>query len=179
MDDVAELTELTIPVFSQIGSTLLEIAHGIDVLPENDPHLHEAEAAIATLASAAVPGKYLVDILPFREYPLSILVSAETHDDTSSTRSFVVSWSRVQEKCRSLETAGIRSNRHALECHGRFYGKLPAICTPVVSTHPGQAEGTAKASYSSYALQNIDPSRDKGYQETVIKSNAGVIYLGK
>ena len=74
MDDVAELT---IPVFSQIGSTLLEIAYGIDVLPENDPHLHKAEAAIATLTSAAVPGKYLVDSLPFRQCPLSILVSAE------------------------------------------------------------------------------------------------------
>ena len=72
MDDIAKLT---IPVFSQIGSTLLEIAYGIDILPENDPFLHKAEEAMATLTSAAVPGKYLVDILPFRRSPLFVLVS--------------------------------------------------------------------------------------------------------
>lgn len=70
-------TEITSLDFSQLSSTLLDVAYGIDVLPENDPYIHKAEEAITTLKFAAVPGKFLVDSFPFRTRLLFVLVSVE------------------------------------------------------------------------------------------------------
>lgn len=44
----------------------MSIAYGIDILPEDDPYVVNAEKAIATVAQAAIPGRYLVDTFPFR-----------------------------------------------------------------------------------------------------------------
>ncbi|KAJ7251366.1 cytochrome P450 [Mycena rebaudengoi] len=46
----------------------MSIAYGIDTLPSNDPYMETAEAAIAALTQAAVPGRYLVDVIPILKY---------------------------------------------------------------------------------------------------------------
>ncbi|KAK0486576.1 cytochrome P450 [Armillaria novae-zelandiae] len=50
------------------GSTILSIAYGLEVLPENDPYIFAAEAGLCSLAKAAVPGAFLVDSVPLLKY---------------------------------------------------------------------------------------------------------------
>ncbi len=41
------------------------MTYGVDVKPEHDPHIERAEKALVTLEAAAIPGNFLVDLLPF------------------------------------------------------------------------------------------------------------------
>ncbi|KAG7440108.1 cytochrome P450 [Guyanagaster necrorhizus] len=50
------------------GSTILSIAYGLEVRPENDPYVLAAEAGLCSLAKAAVPGAFLVDSIPLLKY---------------------------------------------------------------------------------------------------------------
>ncbi|KAJ7251370.1 cytochrome P450 [Mycena rebaudengoi] len=50
------------------GALIMSIAYGIETLPSNDPYMETAEAAIDALAQAAVPGRYLVDVIPVLKY---------------------------------------------------------------------------------------------------------------
>ncbi|XP_006463801.1 hypothetical protein AGABI2DRAFT_208721 [Agaricus bisporus var. bisporus H97] len=46
------------------GGLLIQLAYGMDTMPANDPWIQLAEQAMLASASAAVPGKWLVDIFP-------------------------------------------------------------------------------------------------------------------
>ncbi|KAJ7262470.1 cytochrome P450 [Mycena rebaudengoi] len=50
------------------GALIMSIAYGIDSLPSNDPYMETAEAAIDALMQAAVPGRYLVDMIPILKH---------------------------------------------------------------------------------------------------------------
>ncbi|KAJ7247322.1 cytochrome P450 [Mycena rebaudengoi] len=50
------------------GALILSAGYGLEVLPENDPHINRAVNAIRTLSDATAPGKYLVDSLPILKY---------------------------------------------------------------------------------------------------------------
>ncbi|KAJ7251381.1 cytochrome P450 [Mycena rebaudengoi] len=50
------------------GALIMSIAYGIDTLPFNDPYMKTAEAAIDAIMQAAVPGRYLVDMIPVLKY---------------------------------------------------------------------------------------------------------------
>ncbi|KAJ7251368.1 cytochrome P450 [Mycena rebaudengoi] len=50
------------------GALIMSIAYGIDTLPFNDPYMETAEAAVDAMAQAAVPGRYLVDMIPVLKY---------------------------------------------------------------------------------------------------------------
>ena len=58
----------------ELASVVMDIAYGIEVLEEGDPYVEVAGIAVAQLAEAVVPGKYLVDSLPICE---SIIVQFE------------------------------------------------------------------------------------------------------
>lgn len=51
-----------------IGGTLISLAYGMDTKPVNDPWIYLAEQAMLASAAAAVPGKYIVDVLPWLKY---------------------------------------------------------------------------------------------------------------
>lgn len=46
----------------------MDIAYGIEVLPEGDPYIKTAEAGMSSVAIAGAPGAFLVDTLPFLRY---------------------------------------------------------------------------------------------------------------
>ncbi|KAJ7251305.1 cytochrome P450 [Mycena rebaudengoi] len=50
------------------GALIMSIAYGIDTLPCNDPYMKTAEAVIDAVAQAAIPGRYLVDMIPILKY---------------------------------------------------------------------------------------------------------------
>ncbi|KZP19018.1 cytochrome P450 [Athelia psychrophila] len=52
----------------QIGSGILDIAYGIKTLPQNDPLIDMVEDTISTTLQAMVPGRFLVDTLPWLKY---------------------------------------------------------------------------------------------------------------
>jgi hypothetical protein len=50
------------------GETIMSIAYGLDVLPRDDPYIKTAEQGVRPLMVAAIPGAFLVDLLPFLKY---------------------------------------------------------------------------------------------------------------
>jgi cytochrome P450 len=50
------------------GQTIMAIAYGADVQPKDDPFLRIGEVANDIVAKTTVPGSYLVDTFPLREY---------------------------------------------------------------------------------------------------------------
>ncbi|KAK7046397.1 cytochrome P450 [Favolaschia claudopus] len=47
---------------------IMAVAYGIDVLPSEDPYVSLAYEAVETLSYAGVPGRFIVDSLPFLKY---------------------------------------------------------------------------------------------------------------
>ncbi|KAF9445086.1 cytochrome P450 [Macrolepiota fuliginosa MF-IS2] len=50
------------------GETVLSVAYGIDIKPKEDPYIQTAEQGVHPLVAAAVPGAFLVDMLPWLKY---------------------------------------------------------------------------------------------------------------
>jgi len=50
------------------GAIVLSITYGIDVKSVDDPFLNESVEAAHATATAIVPGKFLVDIVPMRAH---------------------------------------------------------------------------------------------------------------
>ncbi|KAF8960408.1 cytochrome P450 [Flammula alnicola] len=50
------------------GETIISVAYGLDVKDQDDPYIKTAEAGVHPLLAAAVPGAFLVDMLPFLKY---------------------------------------------------------------------------------------------------------------
>ncbi|KAF8210955.1 cytochrome P450 [Mycena galopus ATCC 62051] len=50
------------------GNTIMSVAYGINVLPQDDPFIAMAGAAIHTAVDASVPGRFLVNIVPALKY---------------------------------------------------------------------------------------------------------------
>lgn len=46
----------------------MSIAYGIQVKPVDDPYIEAAEKGVHGLVTAAVPGRFLVDMLPILKY---------------------------------------------------------------------------------------------------------------
>lgn len=47
-----------------VGGLILQLAYGIDVLPENDPYVRIAERYMEPATRAIIPGSYVVDNIP-------------------------------------------------------------------------------------------------------------------
>ncbi|EKM82076.1 hypothetical protein AGABI1DRAFT_105435 [Agaricus bisporus var. burnettii JB137-S8] len=50
------------------GETIISIAYGLDIKPKDDPYIQTAERGVHPVAAAAVPGAFLVDMLPILKY---------------------------------------------------------------------------------------------------------------
>lgn len=50
------------------GETILSVAYGLDIKPKDDPYIQTAERGVHPLVAAAVPGAFLVDMLPILKY---------------------------------------------------------------------------------------------------------------
>jgi hypothetical protein len=46
------------------GSTILDIAYGLDIRTSDDPYLKRAEECLKIIDQAGNPGSFLVDIIP-------------------------------------------------------------------------------------------------------------------
>ena len=46
------------------GSTILDIAYGLDIRTSDDPYLKRAEECLKIIDQAGNPGSFLVDIVP-------------------------------------------------------------------------------------------------------------------
>ena len=50
------------------GETIMSITYGLDVQYNDDPYIMAAERGVRSLWIAAIPGAFLVDMLPFLKY---------------------------------------------------------------------------------------------------------------
>ena len=50
------------------GESIMSIAYGLEVQHDDDPYIRTAEEGVHPLHTAAVPGAFLVDALPFLKY---------------------------------------------------------------------------------------------------------------
>ncbi|KAJ6503088.1 cytochrome P450 [Mycena vulgaris] len=46
------------------GGIMMTMAYGLDILPHNDPYINLAHMTLRVLSHAAVPGRFLVDVIP-------------------------------------------------------------------------------------------------------------------
>lgn len=46
----------------------LSLAYGLDIREDNDPYLNLSEEAVKSIGEAAVPGAFLVDVIPALKY---------------------------------------------------------------------------------------------------------------
>ncbi|KAG6896969.1 hypothetical protein C0992_004971 [Termitomyces sp. T32_za158] len=50
------------------GETILGGTYGLEIQPKNDPYIRTAAEATRTLFTAAIPGTFLVDLVPVLKY---------------------------------------------------------------------------------------------------------------
>lgn len=53
---------------SGVGGSILSLAYGLPIKRVNDPWIALAEQGVQCITSAAVPGKYAVDVVDFLRY---------------------------------------------------------------------------------------------------------------
>jgi hypothetical protein len=143
------------------GSTILDIAYGLDIRASDDPYLKRAEECLQIIVQAGNPGAYLVDVLP-------ACAPAIPPSQLSLTCSCLV-------KHVSEWMPGASFKRKARE----WRGAAERVYTiPFEFVKQSMAEGTAKSSFTSLALRDITESDDRGYQEDMIKALGGTMYIG-
>jgi hypothetical protein len=148
------------------GSTILDIAYGLDIRTSDDPYLKRAEECLQIIDKAGNPGSFFVDIIPACN-ALLFFISAPRVPDRSSIISlvkYVPEW-----------MPGASFKRKAREWRGvaeRFY------TIPFDFVKQSMKEGTAKASFTSLALRDITEKDDRAYQEELIKGLGGTMYTG-
>ncbi|KAJ7251389.1 cytochrome P450 [Mycena rebaudengoi] len=72
------------------GALIMSIAYGIDALPSNDPYMATAEAALHAITQAAVPGRYLVDVIPILKYVPAWFIGAGFKRHAHETKKLIV-----------------------------------------------------------------------------------------
>ncbi|KIJ31652.1 hypothetical protein M422DRAFT_266684 [Sphaerobolus stellatus SS14] len=50
---------------SVVRAIIMEMTYGIQVKPNHDPYVENAETVLVAIAEAGIPGRFLVDTLPF------------------------------------------------------------------------------------------------------------------
>ena len=58
------------------GSTILDIAYGLDIRTSDDPYLKRAEECLQIIDKAGNPGAFLVDIVPACTHPSFLQLNA-------------------------------------------------------------------------------------------------------
>jgi hypothetical protein len=144
------------------GSTILDIAYGLDIRTSDDPYLKRAEECLGIIDKAGNPGSFLVDIVPACAH-CSFLFTFLCLKLPSLVK-YVPEW-----------MPGASFKRKAREWRGvaeRFY------TIPFDFVKQSMQEGTAKSSFTSLALRDITEKDDRAYQEELIKSLGGTMYTG-
>ncbi|KAF8514691.1 cytochrome P450 [Hysterangium stoloniferum] len=80
------------------GALILESTYGIAVLPENDPYLNLAEAAMAIIARVAQPEAFLVDVLPILKYIPEWMPGAGFQKEAKAGRKMILDTTEVPFK---------------------------------------------------------------------------------
>ncbi|KAH9478040.1 Cytochrome P450 monooxygenase 98 [Psilocybe cubensis] len=125
-----------------LGSMALTLAYGLDIQEKNDPYLRVSEAAVKSIGEVAIPGAFLVDMIPALKYVPEFFPGAGFKKKARI-------WRKVQENMREI---------------------------PFAATLKNIASGSAKVSFTSTCLENLDESRDVDHQRTIIKDTAGNMF---
>ncbi|KAF7977803.1 hypothetical protein HWV62_2717 [Athelia sp. TMB] len=126
----------------QAGSTILDVAYGIRTLPEDDPYIQTAEEAVAAIADAAIPGRYMVDNLPWLRYVPAWVPGA--------------SFQTIAQKANKVIQA--------------------SFTVPFEELKIAVANGTAKPSFATSCLEQVDLAGDVAYQEKIIQNTSGTMF---
>lgn len=51
-----------------LGGIMMTVAYGLDLAPQNDPYIELAHVALRVLSAAALPGRFLIDVIPSLKY---------------------------------------------------------------------------------------------------------------
>lgn len=55
-----------------VGATIMDVVYGIQVTGIADEYITMAEKSLEMISAAMLPGAYLVDLLPLREYSICL-----------------------------------------------------------------------------------------------------------
>jgi hypothetical protein len=143
------------------GSTIIDIAYGLEILTSDDPYLKRAEECLQIIVQAGNPGSYLVDILPACAPHHS---SLPAFFNLLSLVKYVPEWmpgASFKRKARVWRSAAER-----------------VYTIPFDYVKQSMADGTAKPSFTTLALRDITEDDDRDYQEELIKALGGTMYTG-
>ncbi|KAJ7828228.1 cytochrome P450 [Mycena olivaceomarginata] len=132
------------------AKVIMSVAYGIDILPSDDPYVSLSTEAMDTLV-AAVPGRFLVDMLPILKYVPDWFPGA-------GFKAKAKEWRTIAQAMSDAPFAQVKRNipRH-------FNVLQPAA-------------GTAQPSFASSALNQLDGTGNIDPRETDIKDVAGTMY---
>lgn len=122
------------------------------------------EDALAIAVAALVPGRFLVDAVPWLKHIPAWVPGA----------SFQVVARETKAKLRNMSAIPFEQVKRAIVRHSNFPGHIFALN----GTRIPQADGTAKPSFTAKCLQDIDLSGDVPYQESVIANSAAIMFSG-
>jgi hypothetical protein len=145
------------------GETIISIAYGLDVLSKNDPYITTAEAGVHPLVIAAVPGAFLVDVIP-------VLKHIPEWFPFAGFKRKAKEWRKL---ARMMVDVPYEAAKREIVRY--FVLSLPML----VLMSPSQSTGDITPSFTSYSLEGLDDSRDLAYQESIVKSTAGTMFAGK
>lgn len=62
---------------STLGATVIDIAYGMKIAETNDPYISMVEEVMTGAIEVAIPGRFLVDVLPILKYVPSWMPGAD------------------------------------------------------------------------------------------------------
>ncbi|KAF8209020.1 cytochrome P450 [Mycena galopus ATCC 62051] len=140
-------------------STIMSVAHGIHVLPTDDPVTALARDALETIVVASIPGRFCVDFIPALKYV------PEWVPGTGFKR-MAKEWRKRATDMMELPFA---------EAKRIIANLIPCLAS---ITQFQKASGNAPTSFVSVSLSSIDESEDKKVQEQAVKVMARTICVG-
>jgi len=122
-----------------------------------------AEEGVRSISTAANPGAFLVDMLPWLKYVPDWMPFA--------------GFKRKAKEWRKVALAMLEKPFEVAK--QKFVSMTTLNQTSLHSSVAFQENGAFTLSFISYSLENMDEGRDPAYQEEVIKGTAGALYTGK
>ena len=138
----------------------MSMTYGIEIKDTNDPFINLAEAAVKSGSEAAVPGAFLVDVIPILKHVPEFVPGAGFQKQARI-------WRKLQEDFRERPYVAAIDAMVLYRCifHFNF-------------ANSSQTSGRARPSFTSMALGNLDETHDANHHQEVIQDTAAMVFSG-
>ena len=140
----------------------MSMTYGIQIKDTNDPFINLAEVAVKSGSEAAVPGAFLVDVIPILKHVPEFVPGAGFQKQARI-------WRKLQEDFRGRPYVAAIDAMVLYRCIFHFNFNF---------ANSSQTSGRARPSFTSMALGNLDETRNANHQREVIQDTAAMVFSG-